>query len=131
MAKKGLNETFCNVKVNNYIYGVSNNCDTLLTYKWKVLKKEIQVSRLNGSFGGPKITTIILTCKLVEYCGRECHDSFEHRFGFNGKEKLNQLGNTLKFPNKEHFINWLKHLEYMYTYNLNKVQSILNNQIQR
>ena len=131
MAKKGLTETFCNVKVNGYIYGVSDNCNALLTYKWKVLKKEIKVSRLNGDFGGPKITTVILTCKLVERCGREYHESFEHRFGFNAKDKVGKLGNTLQFPNREHFINWLKHLEGTYKRNLENIQSILKNQIQR
>lgn len=131
MAKKGLTETFCNVKVNGYIYGVSDNCNSLLTYKWKVLSKEIQVSRLNREFGGPKVTTIILTCKLVEYNGREEHSSYEYRFGFNAKEKISSLGDRLIFPNKERYINWLKQLEDMYKYNLNKVQSVIKNQIQR
>ena len=78
MGRKVLAVTFCNVKVNSYIYGISHNCNSLLTYKWKVLSKEIQVSRLNGKFGGPKVTTVILTCKLVEYNGREEESGDDH-----------------------------------------------------
>lgn len=131
MGRKVLAVTFCNVKVNDYIYGVSENCGALLTYKWKVLSKEIQVSRLNGEFGGPKVTTVILTCKLVEYNEREEHSSYEYRFGFNAKERISSLGNRLIFPNKEQYINWLKHLEDTYKRNLENIQSIIKNQIQR
>ena len=131
MVKKGLKVTFCNVKVNGYIYGISHNCDSLLTYKWKVLSKEIQTSRLNGNFGGPKVTTVILTCKLVEYNGREQHSTYEHRFGFDGNEKMSSLGDRVMFPSKEQYIDWLNYLERTYKRNLEIVQQLIKNKIQR
>lgn len=131
MGRKVLAVTFCNVKVNGYIYGVSENCGALLTYKWKVLEKEINVERQSGKFGGKKITRVILTCKLVEYCGKEYHQTITQKLGFNGNARSDYLGNRITFPNKELFIDWLKHLEDTYKRNLENIQSIIKNQIQR
>ena len=58
---------FGNLPKNAFIYEKSSNNDLLLLYEYKVLKKTIVSTRLNGKFGGPKITKVILELQLVEY----------------------------------------------------------------
>lgn len=61
---------FGSLPKNAFIYEKFFNENSVCLYKYKVLKKTIVTARLNGKFGGPKITKVILELQLVEYQNR-------------------------------------------------------------
>lgn len=126
---KEFKNTFSNVKKYHYIYGVSFNCNALLTYKYKILDKEIISYRKYGKFGGPKITFVNFELKLVEYCGKPYNSGFVVPKKYDGKKQVGEFGNSMIFAEKEHFLYYLGLLKNTFERNLNLINIIKNEKI--
>lgn len=118
---------FGNLPKNAFIYEEYFDGIYLDVYKYKVLKKAITSTRLNGKFGGPKITKVVLELQRVEYQNRPCFTKHTFKVELNASYYIAGYQGHAYYSDFEKFKEALYYKKCTLEYSIKLIEECLKN----